>query len=210
MVELSISLAGRGTLPVIRFLVESRARGCLRVSDGRRSGELCLDGGRLVAARFGAALGLDALDAIVLELPPETSSFAFEAGEPAEGRPDAQLGLRIAAAELEPHLDRLAVNLELRGTTHLSTAGTPPPIGPGPPLNGPRMLVRRRPSAVVGARMGDEICVAGGTSGAGGQPACRSSQYPYKCARMVAVGGQSRRSGSIMKSQSVAGVNRPC
>ncbi len=71
---------------LVRFLCDVGATGCLRLAGARRSGELWLDGGRLVAARSGASRGRAALDAVAF---PE-GEFVF-AGDDDPPEPDPDL-----------------------------------------------------------------------------------------------------------------------
>src|SRR5687767_6381654 len=100
MAELSGSLGAFGLSSIVDFLAGRRWSGRLHLRHGDRTGAVSFDGGRVVAASFGAERGLAALEAIVRTLP--EGDFAFAAGPPPAGG-----NIDLGPGELRQHLDRL-------------------------------------------------------------------------------------------------------
>ena len=69
------SLANLGLVPLLKFLRTAQKGGVVNLSRNGWGGQVCLDGGRLVAASFGRERGLAALDAILLTL--SEANFTF-------------------------------------------------------------------------------------------------------------------------------------
>jgi hypothetical protein len=78
MIPLLGSLESFDLSSLIRFLGQSRKTGWLRVADRRTTGEIAFEDGSIVAASFGDASGLEALDAMVRSL--HAGRFTFTEG----------------------------------------------------------------------------------------------------------------------------------
>lgn len=117
MPRLSGSLARTGLPALFRFLGDLLTTGRLDVGESQWNAQVYLDHGRVVAARFGAARGLAAIDDLALVLP--TATFELhDAAPPAER--DEQLAA-MAPADLATHLEETVAG------QNGSTAGLPPP-----------------------------------------------------------------------------------
>ncbi|HVG97830.1 MAG TPA: DUF4388 domain-containing protein, partial [Chloroflexota bacterium] len=100
------TLTVTGLPALVQFLGEVGATGRMRLSGTNRTGELWLNGGRLVEARSGAARGRAALE----QLARPEGDFAF-VDEPAPSPPDPELtalGQAEALALLRAAADRWA------------------------------------------------------------------------------------------------------
>src|ERR671923_2124972 len=84
MTGLSGSLKVISFPALVRFLADLRRTGCLRLTQGRWTGEVYFDRGQVVAAAFGAEQGPPALAAILLAL--GQGQFAFAEGAPPPAR----------------------------------------------------------------------------------------------------------------------------
>jgi hypothetical protein len=101
MIPLLGSLETFDLPPLIRFIAQSRKTGRLRVVHGQTTGEIAFDGGLVVAATFGDALGLAALDAMARTMHAGTFTFF-------EGAVVGQRTIDLAAGVLESYLADLA------------------------------------------------------------------------------------------------------
>src|ERR1051326_7141888 len=102
MTELRGSLAGLGLDRVLQIMADIQASGRLFIADPIFSGEVVLQSGRVVGARFGPERGLDAVSSIVLAL----SEATFEV-MPVEA--PAELNITLSPEELRAHIQRLSV-----------------------------------------------------------------------------------------------------
>jgi uncharacterized protein len=103
MAELSGSLRTVPFAELLGFLLRLGESGCLQVSDGRRSGQVYLEAGRVASATCGSEHGRGALETIALVVP--DGQFAFSRRVP---WPPAESDVAIGPAELGPLLRDLA------------------------------------------------------------------------------------------------------
>ena len=108
MLELRGALGDVCLVPILKLLAEFGRSGRLYISAGRRTGELQLDDGRVVAASFGSEHGLAALDSAALLLP--GAQFEFVDGPTPQDQIIALTPDRLVARlqELENEQRRLA------------------------------------------------------------------------------------------------------
>ncbi len=88
MAELSGSLEDIGLTALVRFLADVGSTGLLTLERERAAGNLTFREGQIVAASFGSARGLDAVEAMAVALP--NGWFVYTDGEVA-GDPDPSL-----------------------------------------------------------------------------------------------------------------------
>ncbi len=88
MAELSGSLEDIGLTALVRFLADVGSTGLLTLERERAAGNLTFRDGRIIAASFGSARGLDAVEAMAVALP--DGWFVYTDGEVA-GDPDPSL-----------------------------------------------------------------------------------------------------------------------
>jgi hypothetical protein len=88
MAELSGSLEDIGLTALVRFLADVNSTGLLTLERERAAGNLTFRDGRIIAASFGSARGLDAVEAMAVALP--DGWFVYIDGEVA-GDPDPSL-----------------------------------------------------------------------------------------------------------------------
>src|ERR1051326_2219277 len=114
MTELRGSLDGLGLDRVLQIMAEIQASGRLCIADATFSGEIVLQSGRVVGARFGPERGLEAVSSIVLAL----SEAIFEV-MPIEA--PAELNVSLPPDDLRAHIQRLMLERDelLRGVTCL-------------------------------------------------------------------------------------------
>lgn len=101
MTELRGSLEGIGLPPMVHFLAGLHKSGCLHASHHHWTGEVYFESGQVVAASFGAARGVAALEEMVLVL--TSGHFTFSNDVP----PPEEQNIHLATEELQAHLDGL-------------------------------------------------------------------------------------------------------
>jgi hypothetical protein len=101
MTDLAGTLLSIGLTPLLGFLSQLRKTGSLFISDGPLSGQVFLEGGRVVGAVFGAERGSAAFEAIVLVL----GGGEFELDEAIAER---ELNFMVDPKVLDDHLRRLS------------------------------------------------------------------------------------------------------
>jgi hypothetical protein len=99
--EFEGSLDVLGLPDVVDLIAALGKTGYLRMSNGRWSGSLAFEGGRIVGARFGEERGLAAVDAMLLML--GRGDFAFDRSLSPRER-----GLEMSAASLQQHVAAVA------------------------------------------------------------------------------------------------------
>jgi hypothetical protein len=101
MTDLAGTLLSIGLAPLLGFLSQLRKTGSLFISDGPLSGQMFLEGGRVVGAIFGSERGSPAFEAIVLVL--GGGEFVLD-----ENVTERELNFMVDPKVLDEHLRRLS------------------------------------------------------------------------------------------------------
>lgn len=164
-VTLTGTLEGFGLVSIFGLLQDTGKTGCLRFSSAEWTAELAFDRGEAVAASFGDASGLAALEALALALP--RARYTFVEGRELPG----ERNLASTPAALRLFLEQLAELRRSAGLPESLLEAVPEWVEPASePQSAPALAVDwtgvRTLALVDGRRTVEEIVAARGTAAA--------------------------------------------